>query len=59
MLEYTYEYTTSAPAFLDPLHSGTEFKRLENRGTWWHVRLADGQTCWIPSDAAETVALGE
>ncbi|MCK4564602.1 MAG: hypothetical protein KAU94_08000 [Verrucomicrobia bacterium] len=44
-----------APAFLDPLHAGTEFERLENRGNWWHIRLADGQTCWIPSRAAETV----
>lgn len=46
-----------APAFLDPLHSGTEFQRLEDRGKWWHIRLADGQTCWIPSGAAEAVAV--
>jgi tetratricopeptide (TPR) repeat protein len=44
-----------APAFLDPLHSGTEFLRLEARDKWWHIRLADGQECWIPSLAAETV----
>ena len=43
-------------AFLDPLHSGTEFQRLENRGPWWHIRLADGQGCWIPSRAAEMIA---
>jgi hypothetical protein len=49
--------TMYAPAFLEPLHSGAEFQCLENRGTWWQVRLADGQTCWIPSDAADTVAL--
>ena len=49
--------TMYAPAFLEPLHSGTEFQRLEDRGTWWHIRLADGQTCWIPSVAAEMVAL--
>jgi hypothetical protein len=48
-----------APAFLDPLHSGTEFQWLERRGNWWHIRLADGQTCWIPSSAAETVALAD
>lgn len=49
--------TMYAPAFLDPLHSGTEFQCLETRENWWHIRLADGQTCWIPSDAGETVAL--
>lgn len=46
-----------APAFLDPLHAGTEFQRMEDRGQWWHVELANGQTCWLPSDAAETVSL--
>ena len=45
-----------APAFLEPLRSGTEFQRLESRGEWWHIRLADGQTCWIRAAAAETVA---
>jgi len=48
-----------APAFLDPLHSGTEFQRLETRGNWWYIRLADGQTCWIPSSAAETLAFSD
>ncbi len=46
-----------APAFLEPLRSGTEFQRLEDRGEWWHIRLADGQTCWIRAAAADTVAL--
>jgi len=46
-----------APAFLDPLHSGTEFQSLETRGKWRHIRLADGQTCWIPTSAGETVAI--
>lgn len=46
-----------APAFLEPLHSGTEFQCLELRKSWWHIRLADGQTCWIPAHAAETVSL--
>lgn len=45
-----------APAFLEPLHSGTEFNTVEKRGAWIHIRLADGQECWIPSDAAEPVA---
>lgn len=48
---------TYARAFLDPLHSGTEFQRLESRGTWWYIRLADGQKCWIPASAAATVSL--
>lgn len=46
-----------APAFLEPLHSGTEFKELEKRGNWRHIRLADGQPCWIPEAAAETIGL--
>ena len=46
-----------APAFLEPLHAGTEFQRMDDRGTWWQIRLANGQTCWIPSDAAATVSL--
>jgi len=46
-----------APAFLDPLHSGTEFQSLETRGKWRHIRLADGQTCWVPINAGETVAI--
>ena len=46
-----------APAFLEPLHSGSEFHRIEDRGAWWHIRLADGQTCWIPSITVETVTL--
>jgi hypothetical protein len=44
-----------APAFQEPLHSGTEFNNLETRGEWRHIRLADGQTCWIPARAAESV----
>jgi tetratricopeptide (TPR) repeat protein len=46
-----------APAFLEPLHSGTEFKQIEVRGEWRHIELPDGQTCWIPTDAGETVAM--
>ncbi len=46
-----------ALAFLDPLHSGTEFQRLENRGQWWRIRLADGQECWIPARSAEMVSI--
>ena len=45
-----------APAFQEPLHSGVEFLRLETRESWWHIRLADGQACWIPAHAAETIS---
>jgi len=45
-----------APAFQEPLHSGTEFLRLEARKSWWHIRLADGKTCWIPARSAETIS---
>lgn len=48
-----------APAFLAPLHSGTEFRLEERRGEWWKIRLADGQTCWIPASTAETIALAK
>ena len=46
-----------AQAFVEPLHAGTEFETLDHRGTWLHVRLADGQTCWIPEDTAELIRL--
>ena len=46
-----------APAFTEPLHGGTEFRRFEKRGEWWHVRLADGRACWIPARAAKLVDL--
>jgi hypothetical protein len=49
--------TMYAPTFLDPLHSGTEFQCLEERGDWLHIRLADGQGCWIPKNAGEKVVL--
>ncbi|MDF7806520.1 hypothetical protein P4E94_03655 [Pontiellaceae bacterium B12219] len=49
--------TMYAPTFLDPLHSGTEFQCLEERGDWLHIQLADGQACWIPKNAGEKVAL--
>ena len=44
-----------APAFLDPLHAGTEFERVEDRGDWWRIRLPDGRLCWIPAHSAATV----
>ena len=41
------------PAFLTPLHSGTEFQLREKRGDWYYISLANGSSCWIPSKDAE------
>ena len=43
------------PSFRDPLHAGTEFRVLENRGDWCQIELPDGRQCWIPSRNAELV----
>jgi hypothetical protein len=43
------------PSFKDPLHAGTEFRVLENRGDWHQIELPDGRQCWIPSRNAELV----
>lgn len=45
------------PAFTDPLHAGTEFVQLEERGDWRHIELPDGRQCWVPADSAEMLAL--
>ena len=44
---------TYEPSFRDPLHAGTEFRRLEDRSGWYHIELADGRACWIPAQSAE------
>lgn len=49
-----YEY-----AFATPLHAGTEFKKIEDRGTWWEIQLVDGKTCWIPSHSAEEISFNK
>jgi tetratricopeptide (TPR) repeat protein len=43
------------PSFKDPLHSGTEFQLIEDRGDWYQVELRDGRHCWLPSSAVELV----
>ena len=48
---------TYQPSFKEPLHAGTEFIVAEVRPTWYHIELADGRRCWIPSQAAELIAL--
>jgi len=35
-------------AFTSPLHAGTEFKVLEKRGDWYHAKLLNDDTCWLP-----------
>jgi tetratricopeptide (TPR) repeat protein len=47
--------TSYQPSFEEPLHSGTEFRLLEERGAWWQIELADGRTTWIPAGSAEMV----
>jgi hypothetical protein len=46
---------TYEPSFKEPLHAGTEFTLLEDRGEWYQVELADSRTCWIRSIDAEMV----
>jgi uncharacterized protein YxeA len=43
------------PSFKESLHEGTEFQVLESRPRWYHIRLTDGSSAWIPSDAAELI----
>jgi tetratricopeptide (TPR) repeat protein len=43
------------PAFTAPLHAGTEFRLLEDRGDWLAVTLDDGRTCWLPAKDVERV----
>lgn len=42
-------------AFTSPLHAGTEFSLLERRGGWYHARLLDGSTCWLPAKAVTLI----
>ena len=46
---------TFEPSFTAPLHAGTEFTLLENRGAWCHVQLVDNRTCWVPAGSVELV----
>jgi hypothetical protein len=43
------------PSFEDPIHAGTEFMLLEDRGAWWQIELPDGRNCWIPAKSGELV----
>ena len=41
-----------APAFVQALHDGLEFKLIEERGAWMQIELTDGRRCWIPQSQA-------
>ena len=43
------------PSFTGPLHAGTEFALIEERGEWRHVELHDGRRCWLPEKSSELV----
>jgi hypothetical protein len=46
---------TDAPSFTEPLHAGTEFVMIEKREGWYHIRLADDRTCWVPEKSVGLV----
>ena len=41
-----------APAFMQALHDGLEFKLIEERDAWMQIELTDGRRCWIPKNQA-------
>lgn len=43
------------PAFTEPLHAGTEFVLVEDRGDWVQAELSDGRRCWLPARAVGLV----
>jgi len=43
---------TYQPSFKEPLHAGTKFRLVENRGEWYYIELSDGRSCWVPAKAA-------
>ncbi len=46
---------TYEPSFKEPLHAGTEFTLMDDRGEWFQIELADSRTCWVPSTDVELV----
>ena len=43
------------PSFKTPLHPGTEFDVIEDRGDGHYVELHDGRPCWVPTRAVGLV----
>lgn len=48
---------TYQPSFGEPLHAGTEFTVLEDRGDWVQVSLPDERTCWLARGDVALVAV--
>lgn len=46
---------TYQPSFKEPLHAGTEFTLLEERGKWFHIELSDGRNTWVEAKSAALV----
>lgn len=46
---------TYQASFKEPLHTGTEFDVVEDRGDWLQVDLADGRRCWLPRQSVGLV----
>jgi tetratricopeptide (TPR) repeat protein len=46
---------TYEPSFKEPLHAGTEFTLLEERGDWYQIELSDSRTCWVSANDVELV----
>ncbi|MBU0729002.1 MAG: hypothetical protein KKE17_09795 [Proteobacteria bacterium] len=47
---------TYQPSFKEPLHAGTDFTLIEDRGQWLHIELADGRQCWISAGSAGLIS---
>jgi tetratricopeptide (TPR) repeat protein len=43
------------PALTQPLGPGVELRVIDRRGEWVQVRLGDGKTGWLPSNAVEQI----
>ena len=46
---------TYESSFKEPLHAGTEFVLVEDRGDWVHIELADGRRCWVSAPDVELI----
>jgi tetratricopeptide (TPR) repeat protein len=55
VIGYQGDADSYQPSFEDPLHAGTEFKLLEDRGGWWQIELPDGRSTWISAKSGELV----
>lgn len=42
-------------AYTSSVHAGTEFELIETRDGWYHARLLDGSTCWLPKKSSALI----